>query len=77
MAPDTAGMTSAFADAVPKRVDQQNDIFHGLFADPGRNSPVAEVVSQLWGVSGPTSPAAGGALLDLFKDDGKDDGESG
>jgi Transglycosylase SLT domain len=71
MAPDTAGMTSAFADAAPKRVQQENDIFHGLFADPGRASPVAEVVSQLWGVSGATSPDAGGALLDLFKDDGK------
>jgi hypothetical protein len=71
MAPDTAGMTSAFADAVPKRAEQENDIFHGLFADPGRNSPVAEVVSQLWGVSGATSPDAGGAMLDLFKDDGE------
>jgi hypothetical protein len=76
MAPDTAGMTSAFADAVPKRAEQENDIFHGLFTDPGRNSPVAEVVSQLWGVSGATSPGAtspdaGGAMLDLFKDDGE------
>jgi hypothetical protein len=71
MAPDTAGMTSAFADAVPKRAEQENDIFHGLFADPGRNSPVAEVVSQLWGVSGATSPDSGGAMLDLFKDDGE------
>jgi hypothetical protein len=71
MAPDTAGMTSAFADAVPKRVAQENDIFHDLFADPGRNSPVAQVVSQLWGVSGTASPGAGGALLDLFKDDGE------
>jgi hypothetical protein len=71
MAPDTAGMTSAFADAVPKRAEQGNDIFHGLFADPGRNSPVAEVVSQLWGVSGARSPDAGGAMLDLFKDDGE------
>jgi hypothetical protein len=70
MVPDTAGMTSAFADAVPKRVEQENQIFHGLFADPGRSGPVAEVVSQLWGVSN-ASPGASGALLDLFKDDEK------
>jgi len=68
MVPDTAGMTSAFADAVPKRVEQENEIFHGLFADPGRSAPVAEVVSQLWGVSN-AAPGSSGALLDLFKDD--------
>ena len=71
MAPDTAGMTTALADAAPKLVAQENDIFHGLFADPGRNSPVAAVVSQLWGVSSATSPDAGGAMRDLFKDDGE------
>jgi hypothetical protein len=67
-APDTAGMTSAFADAVPKRAQQDNEIFHGLFTDPGRTGPVAAVVSQLWGVSSALSPAAGG-MRDLFKDD--------
>ena len=56
-APDTAGMTSAFADAVPKRAQQDNEIFHGLFTDPGRTGPVAAVVSQLWGVSSAPSPA--------------------
>ena len=30
---------------------QENEIFHGLFQDPGRTGPVAAVVSQLWGVS--------------------------
>jgi len=68
-APDTAGMTSAFADAAPKRVQQENEIFHGLFTDPGRTGPVAEVVSQLWGVSSAPSPAASGGMRDLFKDD--------
>ncbi len=68
-APDTAGMTSAFANAVPKRVEQENEIFHGLFTDPGRSGPVAEVVSQLWGVSTAPSPAASGGMRDLFKDD--------
>jgi len=74
--PDTAGMTSAFAAAVPKRASADNDVFHGLFSDPGRNTPVAAVVSQLWGVAnagsggnGANAPSAG-ALLDLFKDDG-------
>ncbi len=67
-APDTAGMTSAFADAVPKRAQQDDEIFHGLFTDPGRTGPVAAVVSQLWGVSSAPSPAAGG-MRDLFKDD--------
>ena len=48
--PDTAGMTSAFA-APRAPVRQDNEIFHGLFQDPGRTGPVAAVVSQLWGVS--------------------------
>jgi Transglycosylase SLT domain len=65
-APDTAGMTSAFADAAPKQAKQDTEIFHGLFSDPGRNGPVAEVVSQLWGVS--NAPVTGSPLLDFFKD---------
>jgi hypothetical protein len=69
MVPDTAGMTSAFADAVPKRVEQENRIFHGLFSDPGRSGPVAEVVSQLWGVSNTAPLGVSGAMHDLFKDD--------
>jgi hypothetical protein len=71
--PDTAGMTSAFAEAAPKRVAQENQIFHGLFQDPGRTGPVAEIVSQLWGVSSPASSAGAtpspGVTLNLFKDD--------
>jgi hypothetical protein len=69
MVPDTAGMTSAFAEAVPKRVEQENQIFHGLFSDPGRSGPVAEVVSQLWGVSNTAPLGASGAMHDLFRDD--------
>jgi hypothetical protein len=69
MAPDTAGMTSAFADAASKQVQQNNEIFHSLFADPGHNGAVAEVVSQLWGISNSPAPPTSGALLDLFKDD--------
>jgi hypothetical protein len=74
--PDTAGMTSAFADAAPKHAKGDGPIFHGLFQDPDRNGPVAAVVSQLWGVSGvaaTSSDAAGngastGNLRDLFRD---------
>jgi transglycosylase-like protein with SLT domain len=72
--PDTAGMTSAFADAAPIRVQQENEIFHGLFQDPGRTGPVAAVVSQLWGVSNTPSGASAtpapssGTMFDLFKD---------
>jgi hypothetical protein len=72
--PDTAGITSAYADANREPVQQDNEIFHGLFQDPGRTGPVAAVVSQLWGVSntpaGPDgTPAPSAAtLLDLFKD---------
>ena len=67
-------MTSAFADAVPARAAQDNEIFHGLFHDPGRTGPVAAVVSQLWGVpktpagaDGTAAPSAA-MMLDLFKD---------
>jgi len=73
--PDTAGLANAFAAATAAPTRPQNEIFHGLFADPGRNGPVAEVVSQLWGVpataaggnraSAPASPM----MHELFKDD--------
>ncbi|MFZ0422025.1 MAG: transglycosylase SLT domain-containing protein [Xanthobacteraceae bacterium] len=71
--PDTAGMTSAFAAAIPKMAAADSQVFHGLFSDPDRTGPVASVVSQLWGVpgsggSGP--PPSGSALLNLFSDDG-------
>ncbi len=69
--PDTAGMTSAFADANQTHPPLEDEIFHGLFQDTGRTGPIAAVVSQLWGVSntpaGPDSPSAA-TLLDLFKD---------
>jgi hypothetical protein len=72
-APDTAGMTNAFAAAAPQVAAQDKDVFHGLFSDPGRSTPVAAVVSQLWGASGltgTTTPSAG-AMMDLFKDNGE------
>ena len=72
--PDTAGMTSAYANANRTAVQQDSEMFHGLFQDPGRTGPVAAVVSQLWGVSnapagadGTSAPSAA-TLLDLFKE---------
>ncbi len=50
-------MTSAFAAATPQRTVVNTDVFHSLFSDPGRSTPVAALVSQLWGVSG-ASPTA-------------------
>jgi Transglycosylase SLT domain len=70
--PDTAGMTGAFAAAMPQRTAPNTEVFHSLFSDPGRSTPVAAVVSQLWGVSGANPSAANGNMMgDLFKDDGK------
>ncbi|HEX4409999.1 MAG TPA: transglycosylase SLT domain-containing protein [Xanthobacteraceae bacterium] len=71
--PDTAGMTSAFAAAIPQRKTNDTAVFHGLFSDPDRTGPVSNVVSQLWGVagaSGQQSSPSSGTLLNLFKDDG-------
>jgi hypothetical protein len=74
-APDTAGMTSAFAAAVPQRHEADGDVFHGLFQDPGRTAPVAAVVSQLWNTpnapasaDGAPAPPGSGGLRDLFRD---------
>ncbi|HTV36501.1 MAG TPA: transglycosylase SLT domain-containing protein [Xanthobacteraceae bacterium] len=82
--PDTAGITSAFAAAAPSAVpsaQQDNQIFHGLFADDGRGGPVASVVSQLWtvpnlppaatnaaGAAAPAPTPVGANLLELFRD---------
>jgi hypothetical protein len=76
--PDTAGITNAFASAVPTAKPDDKQVFHGLFADPNRAAPLAPVVSALWGVpnagsgstgqsSAPRKPVANG-MLDLFKD---------
>ena len=64
--PDTAGVTNVFAAAAPQRPAANTDVFHSLFTDPGRTTPVAAMVSQLW-VTG----ASPHAMSDLFKDDGK------
>jgi Transglycosylase SLT domain len=80
--PDTAGITNAFAAAVPTPADHDKDVFYGLFQDSDRAAPIASVVSRLWGVPSSASSATGatgasgasappsvtGGLLDLFKD---------
>jgi hypothetical protein len=76
-APDTAGITSAYAAAAPApAAAQARQIFHGLFQDTDRAAPVAAVVSQLWtaplaepdtdSASG-TQPALGD-MRNLFRD---------
>jgi hypothetical protein len=80
-----AQVPAQLAAQLPAQVPAQhpaspNDqMFHGLFADAGSRGPVGPLVSQLWGApnaganpSGatPSSGAAAGMLLDLFKDSG-------
>jgi hypothetical protein len=69
-------MTNAFAAGQKVRPGVDPDVFHGLFQDPGRTTPLAPVVSALWGVPD-TAPGGNGAspapaaMLDLFKDSGR------
>lgn len=71
-APDTAGITSAFAAAVPTPTVPATDIFHGLFQDTDHAAPLGSAVSALWGVTNSNNAAADAAasvgMLDLFKD---------
>ncbi len=76
-APDTAGITNAYAAAAPAPATvQARQIFHGLFQDTDRAAPVAAVVSQLWTTPlavPDTDPASGkqpasGDMRDLFRD---------
>jgi hypothetical protein len=77
--PDTAGMTSAFADAAPTPIVQQtNGIFHGMFQDTDRAAPVAAAVAELWTtpIAPPETtddsgqPRHRGDLRSLFSDPG-------
>ena len=74
-APDTAGIAGAFAAAIPKAAVGDKAVFHGLFQDAPRSSPVAPVVSALWAVpqaagSGETSAhkPRGNLMQSLFSD---------
>jgi hypothetical protein len=70
--PDTAGLASVFADAIPQRAGDDHEVFHGLFADPDHAAPGAAAVGQLWGIAdaahGKTRSSSSGAALDLFTD---------
>jgi hypothetical protein len=78
-APDTAGITEAFA-AARGRSDNPGPAFHSLFSSDERRGPIAPVVSQLWSSpsgAAPAQPASTPAAatagvsaspLDLFRD---------
>ena len=60
-APDTAGMTDAFAmvSAVPvARGGDAGPAFHGLFHTGGRRQPISPVVAAFWGGTGISEPRA-------------------
>jgi hypothetical protein len=74
-APDTAGITSAYAAAAPTPVEipapvklpahavAETQMFHGLFQDTDRSAPVAAIVSQLW--TTPNVPIGGKSESDV------------
>jgi hypothetical protein len=76
--PDTAGIANAFVAAIPERVANDTQVFHGLFTD-ACTSPLAPVVKALWRVparvasSNEAAPAKNAATdlgLHLFTDPG-------
>jgi hypothetical protein len=74
-APDTAGLATAFAAAIPTLKSDDTRVFHGLFADDRRTVPLAPLVSALWSTPTGTVPSApaqksksNGLMLDLFRD---------
>jgi len=74
-APDTAGLAEAFAAAIPKPSGADHQIFHGLFEDSQRTSPVSPLALWTTADAGASadSPAAAspvmlGGFLDLFRD---------
>jgi hypothetical protein len=72
-APDTAGITDAFAKAIPKAATNDPQVFHGLFQDNNRATPVAPFVSALWNGAGAssesgTAEAKFDGMVNLFRD---------
>ena len=75
-APDTAGIATAFAAAIPALKPDDTQVFHGLFADDHRTVPLAPLVSALWSTPTGASPSgalaqkskSNGLMLDLFRD---------
>jgi hypothetical protein len=74
--PDTAGIASAFAAAIPARKADDTQVFHGLFADDHRTIPLASMVGALWSASNAAAPGGGppvpngnaNNMLNLFRD---------
>jgi hypothetical protein len=82
LVPDTAGITSAFADAIPAVRQNGEQMFHGLFVDgQGDGSPPGPHPEPLWsvpvsaatlpGAAAPPPTAVAASILDLFKDSGQ------
>jgi hypothetical protein len=62
------GGPDVFAAAVPVARTDDPDVFHGLFQDSNYRTPVAPMVSQLWGIPNAQSSANPDSTLNLFKD---------
>src|ERR1700744_2012272 len=68
-APDTAGIASAFAAAIPARKADDTQVFHALFADDHRTIPLASMVGALWDGSNAATPNGNAnSMLNLFRD---------
>jgi hypothetical protein len=75
--PDTAGMTSAFAEvasqepAIPKITPQAEgspSVFYSLFETSERRGPVSPTIADMWGAGPAGSNGQGGMPLDLFQE---------
>jgi hypothetical protein len=83
LVPDTAGITSAFADAIPAVHQSGEQMFHGLFVDSqgGGQQQSGSRPEPLWsvpasaaispGAAAPPPTAVAASILDLFKDSGR------
>ncbi len=76
LVPDTAGITTAFAAAVPAPQQNDSQMFHGLFADNVAGPSGQSAKGPLWstpdsrapGATAPPPATMATNLLDLFKD---------
>lgn len=66
--PDTAGITSAYADANSRPVKDERPMFQALFTDAPRKGGVAPVVGQLWSPASAAADSAAARTLGLFTD---------
>jgi hypothetical protein len=80
-APDTAGITKAYAAAAPAPTPapaaSDRPFFHALFQDTDRPAPIGSAISSLWTTPLASTAADSGAsrqsggMADLFKDTGQ------